>query len=75
MSSNTTYPLIKPSLVCQSLTKGVGFSVFETSSMNPNTVSVVNRELISGTTNGHVRNGGLVSHCPESKNKFKIKNA
>jgi hypothetical protein len=59
MSSNTTYPLIKPSLVCQSLTKGVGVSVFESNSMNHNIAIEVNRELFPGIHNIQVRIDGL----------------
>jgi len=61
MSSNTTYPLIKPSLVCQSLTKGVGVSVFESISMNQNIASGVNRESMLGICHIQLRNGGLLS--------------
>ncbi len=60
MSSTTTHSMIKFSQDSQSQMKGLGVSVFETTSMNPNIASGVNRELISGTTNGHVSNGGLV---------------
>jgi len=70
MSSNTTYPLIKPSLVCQSLTKGVGVSVFESIPMNQNIASGVNRESIPVTYNGHVRIGGLVSSSMSIKNRI-----
>jgi hydrogenase-4 membrane subunit HyfE len=68
-SSNTTHPLIKPSPVCQSLTKGVGVSVFESIPMNQNIASGVNRESIPVTYNGHVRIGGLVIINRLNKNK------
>ena len=61
MSSTTTHSMIKLSPVSQSLMKGMGVSVFETISMNPNIINELNREMILGTYNGHLRYGGLVS--------------
>jgi len=60
MSSTTTHSMIKPSLVTQSLMKGLGVSVFESTLMYSNISSGVNRESIPDTYNIQVRNDGLV---------------
>jgi len=48
MSSTTTHSMIKPSLVTQSLMKGLGVSVFESTSMNSNIATGVYRESMPG---------------------------
>ena len=60
MSLNITHSTIKSSPVSQSLMKGLGVSVFESTLMYSNISSGVNRESIPDTYNIQVRNDGLV---------------
>lgn len=69
MSLNTTHSTIKSSPVSQSLMKGLGVSVFETTWMYPNIASGVNNKLIPDTNNVDLGNGGLVSSSRLLKTK------
>jgi hypothetical protein len=61
MSPTTTHSMIKLSPVSQSLMKGLGVSVFETTLIYPNMASDLKRALISGFDNSQMINGSLLN--------------